>query len=361
MTGPSHHFVIAVTDFDGSLLPADARTPGTDAFAAEVSKLLRAEYESFGGSARIVVSASEIEVAWTEGLVDPVESALGELAAGDYGSGVTKLRALLRQTPDDPVVLYNLGMALSDLGELDEAISLLTRVVKRAPDHVNALVGLGVAQQRARRTEDAIQSLVKAVALDPENPWAHRNLGACRLSQGEGAEAKTHLARAVELLPDDQPSWLGLGQASESLGDPATADECYVKVIEIDRDSPVAEQAKQRRSALGQQQMRARVDGGIRPDAMMYCLGALEKLSKMEKEEVKKCAVEIAMRGQNGFDFNDSTPKYQFKTLEGNFSGLQALAYMYVSFKYVMPDADIGFDLSREYAAAKSIFAGDAP
>ena len=87
----------------------------------------------------------------------------------------------------------------------------------------------------------------------------------------------------------------------------------------------------------------------------MYCLSAIEKFEKMSEEDVKRIGFEIAMKGRGGLDTNDPTPKYQLESLPGDFSGLNLVCYMYVAFQSIAPETDIGFDLSKEYAAAKSL------
>jgi hypothetical protein len=70
--------------------------------------------------------------------------------------------------------------------------------------------------------------------------------------------------------------------------------------------------------------------------------------------EIKKIAFEIAVKGRGGLDTNDPSPKYQLVSLPGHFSGLNLVCYMYVGFKIIAPDQGIGFDLSKEYALAKT-------
>jgi hypothetical protein len=55
---------------------------------------------------------------------------------------------------------------------------------------------------------------------------------------------------------------------------------------------------------------------------------------------------------------NDPAHKYQLKSLPGDFSGLNLVCLMYVAFKSFAPETDVGFDLSKEYAAAKSMYSG---
>ena len=87
-------------------------------------------------------------------------------------------------------------------------------------------------------------------------------------------------------------------------------------------------------------------------DAVLYCLGALDRFAKMTPDEVQKVGFEIAILGMNGLDVNDSTPKYRLRSLPGEFSGLHLVSIEYVAFKQVLPDQDIGFDLSIEYRMA---------
>lgn len=52
-----------------------------------------------------------------------------------------------------------------------------------------------------------------------------------------------------------------------------------------------------------------------------------------------------------GLDLNDPTPKHTFKAFPGAFSGMKIVSYMYAAFQQFMPVADVGIDLSKEYAA----------
>jgi len=98
--------------------------------------------------------------------------------------------------------------------------------------------------------------------------------------------------------------------------------------------------------------MREAVGGGIRPDAVMYCLGAVEKCDKLSHAEVQKIAMEIAAVGTKGINPNDSKRNYTLRTMPGEFTGLHLLCYMYVTWKKVAPQMDIGFDLHKEYQEA---------
>jgi tetratricopeptide (TPR) repeat protein len=184
---------------------------------------------------------------------------------------------------------------------------------------------------------------------------AHRNLGACLAKAGKAEEAEKHFRQATILAPDDQQAMFGLAEALSILGRHKEADEAYQKTIDINEFGKLADLAREARRKAAEDTFKDRAGGALRPDAVMYCLSAIEKFEKMSEEEVKRIGFEIAMKGRGGLDTNDLMPKYQLKSLPGDFSGLSLVCYMYVAFQFISPETNIGFDLSKEYAAAKSM------
>jgi Flp pilus assembly protein TadD len=362
MASPQEEFsyLIAVDDIDKSLLPPNARTPGTDAFREAVTRLILKDYEAFGGYARIVVDEQQVQVYWRSdpSAPDPMDVVIGKLKRGEYADAVRLLEYFRHQHPDNADVLYNLGMALSDMGRLPEAERHLRHAVEVAPSFTNAAVALGVALTRQRRYDDAVVVLRQAVTRAPQNPWAQRNLGACLLQTGQVKEAEACLRQAVRLNPADQQAILGLAQALEAGGSMEEVDGLYIKVIDLDGRTPAADVAREARSKLAQSSFRQRRLGGIRPDAVMYLLGALQRFEKMSREQVQKIAFEISIMGQRGLDTNDSSQQYRLQSLPGQYSGLNMGCLMYVGFQMIAPDLSIGFDLSKEYDIAKSMHAG---
>lgn len=352
-------FTISVDDLDKSLLPKHARVPNTDVFREAVTDLILSEYRQLGGRAMVVIddNARTIQVTWSPGAgqPDPLDVAVSKLEKGQHQEAIRILEILRFQQPKSVPVFYNLGLAMSDLGRLDLAVQHLGTALKIAPDHTNSLVGLGVALARQQKTQEAILTLRKAIEQDNDNPWAHRNLGACLLKEDKAEEAERHLRRAVALLPNDQQALFGFGQALLALGREKEADAQFIKAIEQNDRSPIAEMAKEKRTKLAGALFRQASGGIERMDAVMYCLGALERFEAMPRQEIQKIGFEIAILGQKGLDTNDSTQKFTLRSLPGKFSGLHLISMMYVAFKIIAPEQNVGFDLSREYAIAQSM------
>lgn len=357
-------FAIAIRDFDLHLLPEDNREPGTERFGLAVGAHFEAQFAPMLGRTLVIVDADQIRVSWVpEGAaVDPKGFALSLLREGRPGEAVPLLEMLLSARPDDAEVLYNLGMAESDLGDLAPAVRHLSRAVEHDPTNVNALVALALAQLRDGREDEAERNLRQAVAREPENGDAHRNLGALLGNQGRLRDALPHFREAARLLPEDPKAVLGLAQGlaqSEDEEDIREADQLHRRVIGLDSDGPLGEMARTARREYAERRFRG--VPGLRMDAVMYCLAALERFADMTGPQVQAIVFEAALLGQKGFSVNDPSSRYTLRSLPGTFSGLGIVCLMYTGFQRIKLGTDVGFDLSREYAAAQQLLPSVRP
>lgn len=306
----------------------------------------------------LTIGATKIEMHWNDDLSK--SDNLGKIAAiltqGNYLDGILLLELFLSEDPDNPDLLYNLGMAYSDQNKLSHSIALLTRLMSVKPDHVNGRVALGIALVRNNQDEEGVRELQTAAQKEPENLWAHRNLGGGLMRLKRFPEAAEHLRIATELSPQDQQVWYGYAQALEALDNIEAADKAYIQTIEIDGFSKIADLARKARSNIAKGTFRKNAPGALRMDAVMYCVGALEMFEAMSVAQVQKIGFEIAMLGTRGIDVNNPESRYSLKSLPGEFSGLHLLSIQYVAFKKIAPAQDIGFDLSVEYQAALKLF-----
>jgi tetratricopeptide (TPR) repeat protein len=176
------------------------------------------------------------------------------------------------------------------------------------------------------------------------------------LSAGQLQEAEARFRKATLIDNSDQQSWYGMAQALERVGKTEEADAAYRKVVDVDEYSPIAEPARQALSKIAHSSFRQRLPGVERPDAVIYCLGAIERFEKLPLSDVQRITFEIATLGRNGLDVNDSVQKYRLESVPGSYSGLHLVCLMYVGFKMFAPEQDVGFDLSKEYGAAKALY-----
>jgi tetratricopeptide (TPR) repeat protein len=358
---PSRQAYSLFLDLNEFTLPLFPEAIGKEksAFNDAVTRRLRAAFAHLNGILKsTIVSDARLEIVWQE---DPAGTSTSKkiaeiLTGGNYADGILLLELFLSGEPEEPVLLFNLGMAYSDRDNLDRAIALLKKLVAIQPGHVNGRVALGVALLRNGQDAEGLRELETALQQEPRNLWAHRNLAAGLVRLGRHSEAEEHFRLATEIDPNDQGSWLGYGQALEESGKPQEADHAYHKIIALDEYSALAELAKKALSKLAQKNFQSKTPGTPRMDAVMYCLTALEKFAKLSPDQVKAIGFEIALLGTRGLDVNSSEAKYTLKNMAGTFSGVQLVCYEYVSFQQFAPAQDIGFDLSAEYQAAWKLF-----
>ncbi len=358
---PPIRFTVALEFLPIQIAPSDPRSLDSAAFLETAKRFYEGQFGE--GSVDVAAFPGGLEVAWTpaEAGLDPLEYAVSLLQKQQHNVAVPILRGLLDTEPDNPLILFNLGMAESDLGKLDDAIGHLSRLLEKDPGHTHGRVALGVAQARAGRVEEAITTLQEAVRISPDDPYARRNLGGLLAKKGLLTDAVTHLREAVRILPTDPQALYGLAHTLLALGQgdhAAGADELLQRAIAVDPDSDLAEQCRRERSTLAQSDFRAGATGQIRMDAAMYCLGALRTFAKMSQDDIRKVTYEIAMLGTKGLHVNDPAQKYQLRSLPGRFSGLHLVSIEYVGFKLFDPTVDIGFDLSQEFRHAEALFSG---
>jgi len=88
-----------------------------------------------------------------------------------------RLREQLDRDQSNPRLLAMLGVALTRMGELDEAIDSLDRAHYLEPDSAEILVDYGIALLQAGRQQPARSRFEAALRLDPSNALAMRSLG----------------------------------------------------------------------------------------------------------------------------------------------------------------------------------------
>ena len=110
-------------------------------------------------------------------MTDHLSRAHQLLASGQLDVARIYLEELLRQDPENPDLLYNLGLCYVDLGQLDKGRELLHRCLQLAPGHSHACVALALGYLRACDLLRAREYTMQALAADPRNRVALRNLG----------------------------------------------------------------------------------------------------------------------------------------------------------------------------------------
>jgi serine/threonine protein kinase/Flp pilus assembly protein TadD len=160
-------------------------------------------------------------------------------AAIRYLTAATALR------PMSPGARVNLGVALSDQGNLDEAITAYREAIRLKKDYAAPYNNLGFVLMKKRKVDEAIDCYKKAIALDPKYALAHSNLGdILRDGKQDYGGAIAHFRTAIALAPNRVNAHLGLGLALHAREKVVEAIECYRKAIRIDANNIEAHYAQ---------------------------------------------------------------------------------------------------------------------
>lgn len=168
----------------------------------------------------------------------------------DWKKAAAAYRKALQEFPDQPKALNSLGLALYQLGQLDEAIGLYRRVAQLSPDdpvpvekvaQISERLGdLNTAMEASmkaaetyltqRDVEKAIENWVRVTTLNPDNAIAHSRLAMVHERLG-------HIPQAVT-------EYLAIASVIQRAGNPEKAQEMVRKAIELNPKSPEAKQAQ---------------------------------------------------------------------------------------------------------------------
>ena len=162
----------------------------------------------------------------------------------DVSAQPEKLRPMAGQTPEE---LFERALNCETSPELlPQAVETYMRVLELAPDWVEAHINLGVALYQLGRIEEAMTTFRDAVELDPINGISRYNLGCVLEEKGEIDEAIEHLRKAARTMPAHADVHYNLALAYEKRGEPRLAREQWILYLRHAPGGPWAEQARAR-------------------------------------------------------------------------------------------------------------------
>jgi tetratricopeptide (TPR) repeat protein len=137
----------------------------------------------------------------------------------EYHNLSTLYTATLQKNPGCWMAHYNLGIVLSQKGEMDRAIDHYRRAVALRPDYAEAHYNLGRLLVEQNQLDEAVAHYEKAAAINPGDAEAQNNLGVTLFGLGRADDAIAHYRKALDIRPDYAEAACNLGNALIAKGD----------------------------------------------------------------------------------------------------------------------------------------------
>ncbi len=150
------------------------------------------------------------------GLMGAISMTMGCLTVRrnlDYRSAITIWSDSVRKSPKNARAYVNLGVALAEQGQVDEAAVHYRKALEIRPDYADAYYNLGVNLDKRGQVDEAIAHYRKALELRPDFATAQNNLAwvlaTCSdASLRNGAKAVELAEQAVQLSNSQDPEFL---------------------------------------------------------------------------------------------------------------------------------------------------------
>lgn len=167
---------------------------------------------------------------------------------GRAEEGMALLREALSRKPRDESLLYALGAAYEQQGDLDRAIVQMRAVLQVNADNASALNFIGyLLAQRRKDLAEAERLVQRALQLRPDTGSFLDSLGWVYFQRGEYQRAVEALERAIQLEPEEPVILEHLGDAYREVARGTEAAAAWRRALEVLTLDPEAAEPPQQR------------------------------------------------------------------------------------------------------------------
>jgi tetratricopeptide (TPR) repeat protein len=160
--------------------------------------------------------------------------ALELLVKGDTAGGITDLKQVVAEDPDDAEAWLHLGTAYAAINHTADAATALKTAVELDGENVEARLAYARVLVRVGKLDDAAFQLLQAAKMDPPDPRVLKELGVVFYDKRLYDKAATWLAKATAATPNDGRAHYALGLVFEAKRDIGAAIAEYQEAIRCD-------------------------------------------------------------------------------------------------------------------------------
>ena len=155
---------------------------------------------------------------------------------GDLGEAIKSYKQAIKIRPDYHEAYNDVGLVLIDMGDLSAAIGSFKQATKANPDYAEAFYNMGIAFDGKGDREAAIESYKMALRIKSDFSEAYFNLGNTLQENGNLKAAVDNYRQAIKLNPDSAEVHNNLAYALVGLKQPDLAFANYEKAIYLQKD-----------------------------------------------------------------------------------------------------------------------------
>ena len=149
-----------------------------------------------------------------------------------------RTKAAAEAVPGDWILQENLAHLQQQTGDAAGAIESLRHLTRLLPQSVDAWYDLGMALDEAKQDDEAISAYQQAMRLGPESVLSRNSLAELYARQGHREEAVREFQQVLRQKPHWGPAHLGLGKVLETMGKTADAKEQFQEALKDRGGSP---------------------------------------------------------------------------------------------------------------------------
>jgi tetratricopeptide (TPR) repeat protein len=171
------------------------------------------------------------------------EQANNFLAGGNARAAVEAYRKALQLNPRDPLLHYNLSLALDQLADRAAERQELARTIQLDANLAPAHNQLGLVSLQDLQRSESEREFKKALEINPKYAEAQNNLGILYSQQGKDSEAAALFRQAIQNAPKYARAHVNLGLTLARQDAFSQAEQEIRSALEIDPDNVEASSA----------------------------------------------------------------------------------------------------------------------
>ncbi|MBQ9245752.1 tetratricopeptide repeat protein [bacterium] len=153
---------------------------------------------------------------------------------------IIELQNRIKENPQDYDAVEQYAIALSDIGENQEALKNFMFLKSVQPNNAKVYYNIGIILEKLKMAEDSIVAYEKALSLEPENTDIMFNLSIASIKAEDYERAEELLLKVIQKDREDENAYFHLGESCTRLKKHEDAIKYFSKALELDKTDLIA-------------------------------------------------------------------------------------------------------------------------